>query len=141
MSMPMPPPAAYNNQSEMYMHPMAMQMSFFWGKDVVILFSRWPGDGRLGMYIVALLMVFVLAIAAEILAAVPRLKRLRPVVGAAIHAAVYGVRMALAYLVMLSVMSFNVGVFVAAVAGHVAGSFGVKYRALTAVARAVDSQF
>ncbi|KAI3447731.1 hypothetical protein Pfo_004396 [Paulownia fortunei] len=143
MSMPMPTPmsSTYNNQSNKNVDDMAMHMSFFWGKDVVILFSGWPGSGRLGMYILALAAVFVLAMGAEILSVAPSLKPrgLSPVAGAAIHAAVYAVRMALAYFVMLSVMSFNLGVFVVAVAGHAVGSFVVKYRALTAVARAGDS--
>ncbi|XP_047937619.1 copper transporter 2-like [Salvia hispanica] len=138
MSMPMPMPSPYNNQSIMYM-PM-MQMSFFWGKDVEVLFSGWPGSGRLGMYILALAVVFLLAVAAEVFSVPPNFKPrgVRPAAAAAVLAAVYGVRMTLAYFVMLAVMSFNVGVLVVAVAGHVAGSFAVKYRALAAVARAVD---
>lgn len=141
MSMPMPKSPTYNNQSTMNMDDMAMHMSFFWGKDVVVLFAGWPGSGRLGLYLLALAAVFAVAVGAEILSAAPSLKPRgkSPVAGAAIHAAVYGVRMALAYLIMLSVMSFNVGVFVVAVAGHAVGRFVVKYRALTAVARAVDS--
>ncbi|KAI3474154.1 hypothetical protein Pfo_028942 [Paulownia fortunei] len=64
---------------------------------------------------------------------------LTPAAGALIHAVVFGARMALAYLIMLSVMSFNLGVFVVAVAGHAVGCFIVKYRVLAAAARAVDS--
>lgn len=143
MPMPMPaPPSPYNNQSTMSMHDMAMMhMSFFWGKNVVVLFSGWPGYGRLGMYILALAVVFVLAVATEIFSVAPSLKPrgVHPAAGAAIYTAVYTVRMALAYFVMLSVMSFNVGVLLAAVAGHAAGHFVVKYRSLTAVSRAVDS--
>ncbi|KAG8362893.1 hypothetical protein BUALT_BualtUnG0026200 [Buddleja alternifolia] len=138
MSMP-----TYNNQSMMNMDDMtAMHMSFFWGKDVVVLFASWPGNGRLGMYILALAVVFVLAVAAEFFSVPPRLKPrgLTPAVGAALHATVYGVRMVLAYLIMLSVMSFNVGVFVAAVAGHSVGRFVVKYIALSEVFRAADLQ-
>lgn len=143
MSMPMPmpmpspsPPSMYNNQS-MYMQDMAMMhMSFFWGKDVVVLFSGWPGSGRLGMYILALALIFVLAAAAEIFSFGPTLKPrgIHPAADAAVHAAVYAFRMALAYFVMLAVMSFNVGVFLVAVAGHAAGSYAVKYRELAAAA-------
>ncbi|KAK6126116.1 hypothetical protein DH2020_040230 [Rehmannia glutinosa] len=115
-----------------------MHMSFFWGKDVIILFPGWPGTGRLGMYILSLATVFLLAVAAEILSAAPKLKprSLSPAVGALAQAAVYAFRMGLAYLVMLSVMSYNIGVFVAAVVGHGGGRFIVRYRELTAVARA-----
>ncbi|KAL0344502.1 UNVERIFIED_CONTAM: hypothetical protein Sradi_4281500 [Sesamum radiatum] len=97
MTMPMPMSPPYNNQSTTNMDGMGMHMSFFWGKDVVVLFAGWPGSGRLGIS----------------------------------HGS--------SYLIMLSVMSFNIGIFVAVVAGHAVGSFVVKYRALTAVARAVDS--
>lgn len=127
MAMPMPMPPSYNNQT------MAMHMTFFWGTDVVILFG---GTGRLGMYLLALAALFVVAIAAEVLSVAPKLKPggPTPIAGAAIDAAVYAVRMGLAYLLMLSVMSFNIGVFLAVVAGHVTGRFVIKFRELTAVA-------
>ncbi|XP_012850206.1 PREDICTED: copper transporter 6-like [Erythranthe guttata] len=144
MLMPMPS-ATYKNESFMLNmgdEMITMQMSFFWGKDVVVLFDRWPGNGHLVMYILALALVFFLAVAAELLSVSPNLKPrgLSPLAGAGIHAAVYGVRMGLAYLIMLSVMSFNVGIFLVAVVGHAAGCFIVKYRALSTVARAVDPE-
>lgn len=125
----------YHNQSTKYKDTMAMHTSFFWGKDVELLFAGWPGTAsRLGIYILALVVVFLLAVGAEILSEAPGLKhgRLRPAAGALVHAFVYGARMALLYLIMLSVMSYNIGVFVVAVAGHAVGSFAVKYRALAA---------
>ncbi|XP_051114018.1 copper transporter 2-like [Andrographis paniculata] len=135
MPMPMSPPA-HDGGGMMA----AMHMSFFWGKDVVVLLAGWPGSGRLGMYVLALAVVFLLAVAAEVLSVVPRLKprEISPAAGALVHAAVYGVRMGLAYLVMLAVMSFNIGIFIAAVAGHALGCFLIKFRALTAVARAAE---
>ncbi|KAK4478513.1 hypothetical protein RD792_013990 [Penstemon davidsonii] len=139
MPMPMPMPSGSNstynyNGTTMFMDHMIMPMSFFWGKDVVVLFSGWPGFNRLGMYILALAMVFFLAAGAEILSLASSLKPrgLSPAVGALIHAVVFAVRIAMGYLVMLSVMSFNLGVFVAAVAGDTAGSFFLKYRELRA---------
>ncbi|XP_073271504.1 copper transporter 6-like [Primulina huaijiensis] len=144
MSMPMPSPmspndSTYNNQTVMSMEGMAMHTSFFWGKDVVLLFAGWPGDGRLGMYILALAAVFLLAVGAEIMSVAPVFKSrgVSPASGALIHAVVYAFRMGFLYLIMLSVMSFNLGAFTVAVAGHVVGSFIVKYRSLSAVARAV----
>ncbi|KAL8504745.1 hypothetical protein ACS0TY_016066 [Phlomoides rotata] len=131
MSMSMPMPPSSNNQT---MDDMAMHMTFFWGKDVILLFAGWPGTS-LGMYILALAALFLLAVVAEVLSAAPKLKPRdsTPVAGAAIHAAVYAVRMGLAYLLMLSVMSYNIGVFLAVVAGHAAGRFAVKFRELSAV--------
>lgn len=89
--------------------------------------------------LLALVFVFSLAVAVEILAAPPIKPRMRPLSGGLIQAAVYAVRMALAYLVMLSVMSFNVGIFITVVVGHAVGCFFVKYRAIAAVYRAADA--
>ncbi|XP_019161117.1 PREDICTED: copper transporter 1-like [Ipomoea nil] len=124
----------YNNGTMMDMGDMsaAMHMSLFWGKDVTILFDGWP-ENRLGMYILSLVFIFCLAFIVEVLSASPLtaapMPPLRsPVVGAAI----YAVRVALGYLVMLAVMSFNIGVFVVAVVGHALGYFLVKFRARAA---------
>ncbi|PWA49738.1 Ctr copper transporter [Artemisia annua] len=122
MSMPMPTPN--NAMGDMNM----MHMTFFWGKDLVMLFDNWP-NGKLGMYILALFFVFVIAVLIELLSDFPTIKTgTRPIVGALAQASVYGLRMVLAYFVMLSVMSYNVGVFIFVVVGHVVGFFLVKYR-------------
>ncbi|PON41332.1 Ctr copper transporter [Trema orientale] len=72
------------------------------------------------MYILALLLVFFMAVAVEV-----------PMIMAAYsRACVYGFRVGLSYcLVMLSLMSFNVGIFIVAVAGHAVGFFVVKFSA------------
>lgn len=105
-----------------------MHMTFFWGKNVVMLFNDWP-NGKLGMYILALVLVFLVAVAIEVLHDFPATKkRAHPFINVLAQAVVYGVRMAFAYLVMLSVMSYNIGVFICAVVGHAFGYFIVKYR-------------
>lgn len=112
----------------------AMHMSLFWGKDVTILFDGWP-DNRLGMYILSLIFVFFLAFAVEVLSASPLTTAVpftSPVVGGLTLAAIYALRVAIAYLVMLAVMSFNIGVFIVAVVGHALGYFLVKFRTLAA---------
>ncbi|KAG6697515.1 hypothetical protein I3842_09G205000 [Carya illinoinensis] len=122
--MDMPP-----SDGSMSKHRM-MHMSFYWGKDATILFSGWPNQD-LGMYVLALLCVFSLAVAIEVLSILPAIKPGHiPIAGRMIQATVYAFRMALAYLVMLSVMSFNLGIFVAAVGGHAVGFFLAKTPAL-----------
>ncbi|KAJ8899706.1 hypothetical protein K2173_019405 [Erythroxylum novogranatense] len=112
-----------------------MHMSFYWGRNAIILFSGWPKDS-LGMYVLALFVVLSLAIFVEMLSVPPSYKTgTSPVVGALTQASVHAVRMGLAYLVMLAVMSFNVGIFIAAVVGHAVGCFFVKARALAIVHR------
>lgn len=114
---------------------MMMHMTFYWGKDVLILFSGWP-ERSLGMYILALFFVFLLGFAVEVLSISPQLVGSNSMAALLIQACVYVVRMALAYMVMLSVMSFNLGVFIVAVAGHGAGFLLLKARALAAANRA-----
>ncbi|XP_076907625.1 copper transporter 6-like [Bidens hawaiensis] len=158
MSMPMP--MANNTMNDTSM----MQMTFFWGKHVVLLFKDWP-NGKLDMYILALVIAFVVAVAVEFLASFPAIKTraslirpgyegglgglkvscfscprptsffvfsetaLSPIISVSAQATVYGLRMALAYLIMLSVMSYNIGAFISAVVEHAFGYFLVKYRA------------
>ncbi|KAI3801333.1 hypothetical protein L1987_29437 [Smallanthus sonchifolius] len=113
---------------------MVMHMTFFWSKDVVMLFNGWP-NGELGMYILALAVVFFLAIMVEFLSVIPAVKpESNPIIGGLIHALFYGFRIAVVYLLMLCVMSYNVGVFVFVLAGHVIGCFLVKYRVISKAA-------
>ncbi|KAL5580898.1 hypothetical protein UlMin_013340 [Ulmus minor] len=102
-------------------HKMMMHMTFFWGKDAEILFSKWPGT-RTGMYVLALLFVFVLSALVEWLSHCKLIKPGSTQVGAGlVQTGLHALRIGLAYLVMLAVMSFNVGVFLVAVAGHTVG--------------------
>ncbi|XP_010913293.1 copper transporter 6-like [Elaeis guineensis] len=98
-----------------------MHMTFFWGKNAQILFSGWPGN-RGGMYALALIVVFVLAVLLEWFnhgrVISPRWSRV--VAGLALTA-MHALRVGLAYVVMLAVMSFNVGVLIAVILGHAVG--------------------
>jgi copper transporter 1 len=103
---------------------MMMHMTFFWGKNTEVLFSGWPGTSS-GMYALCLIFVFFLAVLTEWLA---HSSLLRGSTGDSanraaglIQTAVYTLRIGLAYLVMLAVMSFNAGVFLVALAGHAVG--------------------
>ncbi|OMO97340.1 Ctr copper transporter [Corchorus olitorius] len=125
MDMPMSPGSMSNDGMKMDMH-----MSFYWGKDVTIFFSGWPGNSS-GMYVLAFIFVLLLGAAIEILSMLPTLKpETKPIIKALTQAGVYALRMCFAYMVMLSVMSYNLGIFIAAVSGHAFGFFVVKFRAL-----------
>lgn len=123
---------------KMHMTKMKMHMSLYWGKDAIVLFSGWPNH-NIGMYILAMLFVFFLAMFAELMSYKPNfIKRgaiTSPIKGSLIHATIYAFRIGFLYLVMLAVMSFNLGIFIAAVAGHTLGFFLVKYRAIAVANR------
>ncbi|XWS74070.1 hypothetical protein CRYUN_Cryun02cG0183800 [Craigia yunnanensis] len=115
------PPQLTNGTSGMPHHKMMMHMTFFWGKNTLILFSGWPGT-RAGMYALALIFIFVLAFLVEWLSHSRFIKPGSNNVSAGlVQTFLHAMRVGLAYLVMLAVMSFNGGVFLAAVAGHTLG--------------------
>ncbi|PSR86136.1 Copper transporter like [Actinidia chinensis var. chinensis] len=102
-----------------------MHMTFFWSTDAEILFSGWPGT-RKGMYALALIYIFALSILVEWLSHCRFLGKegsSGDVASGVVRTVMYGVRIGLAYLVMLAVMSFNGGVFLVALGGHALGFF------------------
>ncbi|KAK1298484.1 Copper transporter 6 [Acorus calamus] len=111
-----------SSSSSMGGHGRSMyHMTFYWGKYGYILFKGWPGE-RLGMYVLALIVVFVASALVELLASTRLVRTESNRVGARLaRTVVYAVRVGLAYLVMLALMSFNEGVVIVAVAGHAVG--------------------
>ncbi|KAI5015311.1 hypothetical protein ZWY2020_056701 [Hordeum vulgare] len=144
-AMPMPPPRADHTVTKAAApHKMMemMHMTFFWSDRVVVLFPGWPGERGAGMYLLCLLLVLALAALTEALALLSRRLARRGEDGgpataasAALLTAVHAARMGMAYLVMLAVMSFNVGVLLAAVAGHAVGFLFARSRVRTGAAR------
>ncbi|KAL4558190.1 hypothetical protein LXL04_036388 [Taraxacum kok-saghyz] len=103
---------------------MMMHMTFYWGKDALILFTGWPGPDNLGMYALALIFVFFLALIVEWLAYCNLVQMKSDDVSSGLaQTLVYGLRVGFAFMVMLALMSFNVGVFLVAVLGHAVGFF------------------
>ncbi|KAI3507688.1 hypothetical protein L1887_22678 [Cichorium endivia] len=103
---------------------MMMHMTFYWGKDALILFTGWPGPNNLGMYALALIFVFFLALIIEWLAHCNSVQMKSDEVASGLaQTLVYSLRVGLSFMVMLALMSFNVGVFLVAVLGHAVGFF------------------
>ncbi|CAI9779079.1 unnamed protein product [Fraxinus pennsylvanica] len=109
-----PPPPPHHYHKPPFLH-------LYWGKDAEILFSGWP-DNHSGMYALALVFVFVLAVLVEFLS---NLNLVKPgsnrVARVFFQTGFHGIRAGFAYMVVLAVMSFNGGVFIAAVLGHAIG--------------------
>ncbi|EOA25866.1 hypothetical protein CARUB_v10019245mg [Capsella rubella] len=123
-NMPPPSPSSSSMSNHTKPHMMMMHMTFFWGKNTEVLFSGWPGTSS-SMYVLCLVVVFFLAVIVEWLAH----SRFLRADGSTSRAAgvaqtvVYTLKTGLSYLVMLAVMSFNAGVFIAAIAGYAVGFF------------------
>ncbi|CAN8278017.1 unnamed protein product [Cochlearia groenlandica] len=123
----MPPPSSSSMANETKPHMMMMMhMTFFWGKNTEVLFSGWPGTSS-GMYALCLVVVFFLAVITELLAHSPILRggggSTSSRASGIVQTVVYTLRTGLSYLVMLAVMSFNGGVFIAAIGGFAVGFF------------------
>ncbi|KFK34014.1 hypothetical protein AALP_AA5G090800 [Arabis alpina] len=118
----MPPPSPSSMTNHTTPHMIMMHMTFFWGKNTEVLFSGWPGTSS-GMYALCLIVVFLLAVIAEWLAHSPifRADSSTGRTAGIAQTAVYTLKTGLSYLVMLAVMSFNAGVFIAAIAGYAVG--------------------
>ncbi|KAJ3685621.1 hypothetical protein LUZ61_014785 [Rhynchospora tenuis] len=120
-----PMPMSVGNHDQGHGSGMMMHMTFFWGKDTLVIFPGWPGNAGIGMYLLSILFVLIMAALAEALSAVSNRfsQSDKTASNAVMLTAIHTLRMGVAYLVMLAVMSFNVGVFLAALAGHAIGFF------------------
>ncbi|KAL4283729.1 hypothetical protein GQ457_16G002360 [Hibiscus cannabinus] len=113
-----------------------MHMTLYWGKDVTLLIDSWNTDSWLS-YLLTLLACFIFAsfyqymedrrlrfrsLASSDGASVPLLPNYRSPAKFA-TALLFGINSAVGYLLMLAIMSFNGGVFLAIVLGLAVGYF------------------
>ena len=116
------PPSSSSMNASLHHRKMMMHMAFYWGKDALILFSGWPGNESVPMYILSLFVVFLLAFIVEWLSNSQVIKDGRNVVVSGLLLTfLHTMGMGIAYMIMLAVMSFNGGIFIVAVAGHALG--------------------
>ncbi|XP_030521459.1 copper transporter 2-like [Rhodamnia argentea] len=130
-----PPPPHYGFlRNCTCMHPRKkmgmMHMTFFWGHNAEVLFDRWPGTDP-KMYAVSLAFVFAMAELVELLSCCKLVRRAGSDCNFAVgifRTVLYTVCCGLNYMVMLAVMSFNDGIFLATVSGHSLGflAFGSR---------------
>ncbi|KAK8628951.1 hypothetical protein V6N13_077812 [Hibiscus sabdariffa] len=99
-----------------------MKMTLFWGKDTQDIFPGWSGRSFFCSYLLGLIWVFLLSLMVERLSHTRFIKPgTNHVVAGLLQTLMYAIRVALAYLVMLAVMSCNVGLILASVAGYGVG--------------------
>ncbi|GJP48930.1 hypothetical protein CLOM_g8204 [Closterium sp. NIES-68] len=135
------------------MSMMMMQMWFYWGPKVTILFENWTTSGW-GFYLLACFLVVVFCVLHEFLTSF-RLKlsatrrcrvkdaeqgasdgagkkahQWRSLLDRLAVTAIYALNLTFSYAIMLIVMSFNIGLFIAVVLGLTIGFFffGAKRR-------------
>ncbi|KAH9289457.1 hypothetical protein KI387_033574, partial [Taxus chinensis] len=113
MDMPMSP-------SPSSMEMMRMRNSFYWGSDAVFMFPNWPGSG--GMYVLSLIMLFVVSIGKEYMS-IHHPHHMDKNASWVVAALSHTVHLTVGYLLMLAVMSYNLGVFIVVLAGSALGFY------------------
>jgi solute carrier family 31 (copper transporter), member 1 len=91
-----------------------MEMYFYWGADVVFLFESWTITDNTGLYLLALAASFLVAILVEFITT-------RRIESNAIYGVAHGLQLLLSYALMLVLMTFNAGLFIAIMLGYTLG--------------------
>eukprot|EP01018_Ginkgo_biloba_P015558 Gb_28691 [translate_table: standard] len=118
-----------------------MHMTFYWGKQVTLLFDDWKTQTWLS-YSLTLVAVFLFSVFHEYIVnlrsrfngvstakdpsdlRVPFLRKpSNAYTSKGVESVLFGLNAGLGYLLMLAVMSFNGGVFIAAILGFIVGYF------------------
>ncbi|XP_058212900.1 copper transporter 4-like [Rhododendron vialii] len=134
------PMAAWYNATAGHVHhrSVLMHVAFYWGKNAEFLFSGWPGSSTV-MYALALIFVFGLAVLVEWLSHCEHIKPgANRVASGLFQTGIHAVRAGFVYMVILAVMSYNGGVFIAAVLGHAVGFSLFGSRVLKELRRTSD---
>ena len=97
------------------MGPMIMEMYFYWSNKVVFLLSNWETTNS-GQYFACLLASFLVAVFVEFLSSLKIKNDL-------VHMLIYATRLFFSYMLMLVLMTFNGGLFIAVMLGYTVGYF------------------
>ncbi len=100
---------------------MGQHGGFWFGMDVDILFTGWPSGHGYFHFFMALAMVFILSMFAQIYAMTPMTTPKMVPKSLIQHAALHCFRTFISFLVLLCVITFNLGVLMTTLVGHVAG--------------------
>lgn len=121
---------------------MGQHSGLWFGTDVEILFNGWPRGHGYFQFLLGLILVFLISVVAQMCAMTPMTAPKMAAKSLIHHAALHGFRTLIAYLVVLCVITFNAGVIITALVGHVAGYVGlilyVKYKIPVPVTTPVD---
>ena len=139
----------YKMEDDGDMGGMMMQMTYYWGANVTVLWDFWNTNGNTFYYMVTLIALFLLAIIGELLSVIAAKMRVKaqkmisagrkdkqdasPVVkmigspqenmAYLVGSLFYLVKLVLGYQLMLAVMTFNYGVSIAVFTGAFVGNF------------------
>ena len=122
---------------------MMMQMSFYWGNDVTVMFEWWNTNGNTALYLLTLFVLFIIALTFEVFnvlsskyksnvkstsdnnllvnSAPEKASFVRRILLSLRTSIIYTLRFIIAYVLMLSIMTYNWGIAIAIFSGVFVG--------------------